>query len=211
MSGYRVPSGYGEAELIEKRSRFIGHVWPVESEEEAVYNIKKMREKHWDAAHNVYAYILREGGIMRYSDDGEPQGSSGMPALNVFRASEIFNVCCVITRYFGGVLLGTGGLARAYSQSASLALGAAGISIMRLWRRFIITCDYSKYERIKGVLQSFGGIADNTDYGIDVTLTAIVDDEDSDDFIAQIVDSTAGAVVPVAAGAEHRPIEIEQP
>ena len=110
---YLTPAAYGEAELIEKRSRFIGRVWPVESEAEALEHLKEIRARHWDATHNVYAYILREGGTMRYSDDGEPQGTSGMPTLTVFRAKEIQNVLCVVTRYFGGILLGTGGLVRA--------------------------------------------------------------------------------------------------
>ena len=118
---YLTPAAFGEAEFTEKRSRFIGRVWPVETEAEALEHLKRMREQHWDATHNVYAYVLREGGIMRYSDDGEPQGTSGMPVLNVFRSREIVNVCCVVTRYFGGILLGTGGLVRAYSRSAKLA------------------------------------------------------------------------------------------
>ena len=127
MTTYLVPAGFGEAEYIEKRSRFIGRVWPVADEAQALEHLREIREQHWDAKHNVYAYIIREGGIMRYSDDGEPGGTSGMPTLNVFRSEEIQNVCCVITRYFGGVLLGSGGLVRAYSNTAKMALDAAGI------------------------------------------------------------------------------------
>ncbi len=208
MSGYHVPFGYGEAELIEKRSRFIGRVWPVDNEDEALQYIKKMREKHWDAAHNVYCYIIRDGGIMRFSDDGEPQGTSGMPVLDLFRSEELFNFCCVITRYFGGVLLGKGGLVRAYTQSAALALNAAGISVIRLWRRLVITCDYSKFERVMSILHSCGGIVESTDYGTAVTLTTFIDDEEAEAFSAQLIDLTAGTVVPLAAGEKYMPIKI---
>ena len=154
MESFLVPAGCGEAELVEKRSRFIGRVWPVENEAEAVARIKEMREKHWDATHNVYAYIIRENGIMRYSDDGEPGGTSGMPTLNVFRAEKINNVCCVITRYFGGILLGAGGLVRAYSAAAKLALDAAGVSRMDMWDELLISCSYAQYERVRRLLES---------------------------------------------------------
>lgn len=111
--------------MIEKKSRFTGRIWPVETEEEALAHIKKTRDEFWDATHNVYAYIIK-GGATRYSDDGEPGGTAGMPVLNVLRQAEISNVCCVVTRYFGGTLLGAGGLVRAYGRAAKLALDAAG-------------------------------------------------------------------------------------
>ena len=112
MEEYFVPAGDGTAEFVEKRSRFIGRIWNTETEEEALACIRAMREQHWDARHNVYAYLIR-GGAMRYSDDGEPQGTAGMPVLEVLRGAELYNVCCVVTRYFGGILLGAGGLVRA--------------------------------------------------------------------------------------------------
>ena len=153
MTSYLVPAGCGEAEYVEKRSRFIARVWPVESEAEAVAHIEAMRKQHYDARHNVYAYIVRDGGIMRYSDDGEPQGTSGQPTLNVFRSQEITNFCCVVTRYFGGILLGTGGLVRAYSTAAKEALENAGISRMALWKSIELGCSYSQFERIKRLLE----------------------------------------------------------
>ena len=111
---YFVPfSDYAEDSFVEKRSKFTGRLWRVETAEEAVAKIKEMRETYWDATHNCYAYILREGNIMRYSDDGEPQGTAGMPMLEVLRHEGLVNVCCVVPRYFGGILLGTGGLVRA--------------------------------------------------------------------------------------------------
>ncbi len=172
---YLVPSGFGEAEFTEKHSRFIGRIWPAVNEEEALAHIKKTRDTHWDATHNVYAYIIRDGSAMRYSDDGEPQGTSGQPALNVLRSAGVFNVCCVITRYFGGTLLGTGGLVRAYSRAAELALEAAGTSLVRLWERVSIAIPYPLYERVKKELAQLGAVIENTDFGTGVEVEALID------------------------------------
>jgi uncharacterized YigZ family protein len=200
MAEYRVPSGYGEAEYVEKRSRFIGRVWRIETEEEATARIREMREKHWDASHNVYGYIVRDGGLMRYSDDGEPQGTSGMPTLNVFRAEEISNVCCVITRYFGGVLLGAGGLVRAYSKTAKLALDAAGVSVMRRWKEFLVSCGYAQYERVRAELETYGAVIRSTDFAADVLIEAMVPEAAADAFVVRVTDLTAGAVTPEPGG-----------
>ena len=124
MNEYFVPASDASAEFIERKSRFIGTIWKVETEEEALAHIKEMNEKHRDATHNVYAYIIKENNIMRYSDNGEPQGTAGMPTLEVLRREGITNVLCVVTRYFGGILLGAGGLVRAYAHSAKIALTA---------------------------------------------------------------------------------------
>ncbi len=200
---YLVPSAYGVAELVEKRSRFIGRVWPVETEEEAQAKITETREKHWDATHNVYAYILREGSVTRFSDDGEPHGTSGMPTLEVFRSGGIFNVCCVVTRYFGGVLLGTGGLARAYSAAAKMALDAAGISAVRLWRRISFTCPYNLYERIRIELENSGGFAESTDYGENVGMHVLLSEEMADVFLERLSEVSAGSVKGYSAGSEY--------
>lgn len=109
MKEYLVPTGDGEAQFIERRSRFIGHIFLTETEEEALARLKQMREQYWDATHNVYAYIIRDGAT-RFSDDGEPGGTAGMPVLQVLQREELYNVTCVVTRYFGGILLGAGGL-----------------------------------------------------------------------------------------------------
>lgn len=194
MTVFRVPSGYGEDELIEKKSRFIGRVWRTDTEEEAIARIKEMREKHWDATHNVYAYIIRDTGTMRYSDDGEPQGTSGMPTLNVFRSEEIFNVCCVVTRYFGGTLLGAGGLVRAYSKAAKMALDAAGISEMRMWTTMMIPCAYPMFERFKREIDAFGGLIEDIEYGSEIVITASFPSEKKDDFFLRLTELTAGGV-----------------
>ena len=119
MESYLVPAGEGEAEYVEKRSRFIGHMWRVESEEEARARIEETRKRRYDARHNCWCYIIREGGVLRYSDDGEPQGTAGQPMLNVFQREDVVNVCCVVTRYFGGILLGAGGLTEPTAERLS--------------------------------------------------------------------------------------------
>jgi len=167
-----------------------------------------MREQHWDATHNVYAYCIREGNLMRYSDDGEPQGTSGMPTLRVFTGQAVTNVCCVVTRYFGGVLLGTGGLARAYSHTAALALEAAGISLMQLWKRVLFACSYSQFESVRGELAACGGVAEETDYGADVLITALVPADACDTFCARLLDRTAGTVAGEIVGETFRAIPL---
>ena len=206
---YLVPAGYGEAELVEKRSRFIGRVWPVENEQEAVARVREMREKHWDATHNVYAYILREGSIMRYSDDGEPGGTSGMPTLNVFRAGDIKNVCCVVTRYFGGILLGAGGLVHAYSNTAKLALDAAGISRMDLWDELLISCNYSQYERVRRMLEAQDAILSGTDFGADVVIEALLSRERTGEFRDALREATAATALCEVTGTQRRAVRIK--
>lgn len=208
MTTYLVPFGYGEAEFIEKRSRFIGRVWPVSGEAEALARVNETRSKHRDATHNVYAYIIRENAVMRYSDDGEPGGTSGIPTLNVFRNEEIFNVCCVITRYFGGVLLGAGGLARAYSNTAKLALDAAGISMMARWRQLLISCSYGRYAPVKRLLEDFDAVVETADFGADVVIEALLREDRADEFTAKLMDITAGTAVIEQAGECFRGVRI---
>lgn len=208
MSGYLVPAGYGEAEFIEKRSRFIGRVWPVADEAEAIAHIKAMREQHWDATHNVYAYIVRENGIMRFSDDGEPSGTSGMPTLNVFRSGEIQNVCCVVTRYFGGILLGAGGLVRAYSNTAKLALDAAGVSLMTRWDNVLLSCSYAQYERILRLLESYEAVIEQTDFAADIMLEVLIRSDRYEAFSLQLTDLTAGTVLCEAVDSCFRGVRI---
>ena len=136
MTGYLTAAGYGEAEYEDKHSRFIGHVAPVGSEAEARALIESIRRRYPDATHHVYAYRLREGAVLRWSDDGEPGGTSGQPTLAVLQGAELWDVCCVTVRYFGGVLLGSGGLVRAYSAAARMAVAQAGTARMCLWRRW---------------------------------------------------------------------------
>ena len=207
---YLTPAAYGEAEFIEKRSRFIGRVWPVESEAEALEHLKEIRAKHWDATHNVYAYILREGGTMRYSDDGEPQGTSGMPTLTVFRGKEIQNVLCIVTRYFGGILLGTGGLVRAYSQTAKLALAEAGIARVREWEVLLIAAPYGMYEKIRRELELAGAVVTGTDFGADVSLEALLEKGKSEALIRRLQELSSGAVEALILGSKFRAVRLEQ-
>lgn len=208
MTTYLVPAGYGEAEYIEKRSRFISRVWPVEDESEAVAHIESMRKQHYDATHNVYAYIIRENGIMRYSDDGEPSGTSGQPTLNVFRSEGIQNVCCVVTRYFGGTLLGAGGLVRAYSAAAKQALDAAGVSQMAQWRNASIICGYSQFERVKRLLEDYEAVIEDTSFAADVAFQALLRDDRADGFSSALRDVTAGSVNCVFNGGCFRGVRI---
>lgn len=204
MEEYLVPSGEGIDEHTEKRSRFIGHIWRTDTEEEALAAIRATREKLWDARHHVYAYIIR-GGAMRYSDDGEPQGTGGMPVLDVLRRQGLNNVCCVVTRYFGGILLGTGGLVRAYSKGAAIAVQAAGISIMRLWQQIAIPCPYSLFERVKLEIAAYEGEIVTIDYGAEVDILTRIPLGKKDDFIARLIDLSNGRLTPIEGETEYLP------
>ncbi|WP_283673445.1 YigZ family protein [Butyricicoccus sp. Marseille-Q5471] len=192
---YFVPfDAYGEDRFEEKRSKFTSRLWRVETPDEAVAKIKEMRETHWDAAHNCWAYILREGNIMRYSDDGEPQGTAGMPILDVLRHENLVNVCCVVTRYFGGILLGTGGLVRAYTQGAQIAVQAAGVMQMSMFSVVLIACPYNLYEIVQHLLPDFDCAVEETDYGADVTLTCSLPAGGEEALNRALADTTAGQV-----------------
>jgi len=208
MTDVLVPTRDAEVEFVEKRSRFIGRVWRVETEQEALDHIRAMREQHWDATHNVYCYIVREQGIMRYSDDGEPGGTAGMPALEVFRREGITNFCCVITRYFGGVLLGAGGLVRAYANSAKLALDAAGVSEMCRWVRVRTVCDYGLFERVKKTAEVCGGTVGDCDFADRVTVNVLLPEGETESFSEKIRELSSGAVTPETLGEEFLPVPI---
>lgn len=151
MDSYLTVAGSGESVFEEKRSKFLTHVIPVTTAEEAVAFIDAQKSQYWDARHNVYAYRLRDGS-QRFSDDGEPQGTAGMPTLDVLQKSGVTDVCLVTTRYFGGILLGAGGLVRAYSHSATLGLQAAGVVTMMPCKTAVFQCDYSFYGRVPSLL-----------------------------------------------------------
>ena len=192
MTEYYIPTEAAEAELVEKRSRFIGQVRPVETEEEARAFVEQVKKKHYDARHNCWCYRLRDGGVERYSDDGEPQGTAGQPMLNVFQREEVTNVVCVVTRYFGGVLLGAGGLVRAYTQSAKDALDAAGISVVRRWVEAAVPCPYSFFDRVKLEVEAHGGVLGETEYAADVTVHALLPEGQVEVFSARMTELTAG-------------------
>ena len=208
MTTYLVPAGYGGDELTEKRSRFIGQVWPVESEAEARARIEETRKQYHDARHTCWCYILREGGLLRYSDDGEPQGTAGQPMLNVFQREGVENVCCTVTRYFGGILLGAGGLVRAYSAAAKLALDAAGIQRMAAWTSLLIGCSYAQYEQVKRLLDAREAVVEHTDFGADVVIEALVRADRTADCTAQLTELTAGTASVEIAGETFRGVRI---
>ena len=205
MESYLVPFGPGEAEFVEKRSRFIGQVWPVDSEEEARRWIEETRRRHHDARHNCWCYVLRDGNVLRYSDDGEPQGTAGQPMLNVFVKEGVTNVCCVVTRYFGGILLGAGGLTRAYGGTAKLALDTAGVSRMRLWSTLAVPCSYSLYERMRLLTEQSGGVIADTDFGTDVVLSVLMPSELVERFRANVTELSAGGVEVLVEEEAFRP------
>ena len=210
MTEYYIPSGAGEAELTEKRSRFLGHVRPAETEDEARAFIAEMKKKYYDARHNCWCYLIR-GGPERYSDDGEPQGSAGIPMLEVFRREGVTNAVCVVTRYFGGVLLGTGGLLRAYTQSAKDALDAAGVSVVRRWLEANVPTPYAMLERLKAETAAFGGSVAGLDYGAEVTLRVLLPEERAEAFCARIFDLSAGKIKVQITGESLCPAPMGKP
>lgn len=199
MTEYLVPSHASEAEFTEKRSTFIGRVWPVESEEEARLRIDETKKKHHDARHNCWCYLIKDGPV-RYSDDGEPQGTAGQPMLGVFQKEGVTNVCCVVTRYFGGVLLGAGGLVRAYTQSAKNALDAAGISAVRRWVELAVECPYSFLERVKLACAAQGGVVGEIEYAAGVTVHALLPEGGAEGFRARMTELSAGSFSAVELG-----------
>ena len=185
---------FAEDSFVEKRSKFYGRLWHVESADEAVARIKECREKYWDATHNCYAYILREGNTMRYSDDGEPGGTAGMPMLEVLRHEGLVDVCCVVTRYFGGILLGTGGLVRAYTEGAKIAVAAAGVQRMSLYSVLLIACGYNQLGAVQQLLPRYDCRIEATDYGADVTLTVTQPAGHLDELNLALAEISAGTI-----------------
>ena len=209
MEEYLVPTGYGEDEFIEKKSRFIGRVWPVETEEEALAKIAEMKKQHYDATHNCWAYVLKSGA-MRFSDDGEPGGTAGNPMMQVLQKENIFNVVCVVTRYFGGTLLGAGGLVRAYTKGAKIAIDAAGKSMKRVWSVLYIPCPYTFYERVKLETEAFGGVIRDTQFGAEVELEILVAQPQAQAFLDKILDMTSGTVEGMETAQEYRAFPVEE-
>lgn len=207
MEEYLVPTGFGEDEFIEKKSRFIGRAWPVETEEEALSRIQQMKKQHYDATHNCWAYIIH-GGAVRFSDDGEPGGTAGMPMLQVLQREGLRNIVCVVTRYFGGILLGAGGLVRAYTKGAKIAVDAAGKSIKRVWTVLYVPCPYSFYERVKLEIDAFGGILRSTEFGAEVDMEILFPEASAQPFLSRLTDLTSGTVEGMEIGQEYRAIPV---
>ena len=186
---YTTVKSQAEAEIVEKRSRFIATVKPVQTEEEALEFLNMLKQKYWNATHNVYAYIIEENSIMRYSDDGEPGGTAGLPVLDMLKKSGLTNLIVVVTRYFGGVLLGTGGLVHAYSKSAKAGVDAAGILDMVLCREIKIECEYTNLGKLQNELSKWENvIKEEPEYSDKVIMPVYVPVSKAENFSSAIVD-----------------------
>lgn len=192
MQEYKTVEKEASDFFIEKKSKFIGYAKPVKTQEEAVEFISGIKSKHWDATHNVYAYVLRENNIQRYSDDGEPSGTAGVPVLDVMLKESLVDVCVVATRYFGGTLLGAGGLVRAYSHTSKIALEAAGIITMAQCSVMSAEVDYSFYDRLNILLSDFSAVILNTSFSDKVCVEFSVKENIVDLLNAKLIDVSNG-------------------
>ncbi len=191
---YRTIEKAVTATLIEKKSEFIAHLFPVQTSEEAIACIEAVKKENRKARHNVYAYIVRDQNTSRYSDDGEPQGTAGMPVLDALMKNNLTDICCVVTRYFGGILLGGGGLVRAYSGSTSMAVQAAKIMVMRQCRPVKLTMDYSLYGKVSYVLPQYSVLQQDSDFGNNVSLSLLVQEELTEKLCGDLIDLTNGQI-----------------
>jgi len=200
LEPYKVPLHEAGSEFTEKKSRFISSIAPVSNEEEARSFLESVRTKHRDANHNVYAYRIKENNISRFSDDGEPSGTAGMPLFEAFLKQEVYDFCCVATRYFGGILLGAGGLVRAYARCGAIALEASGVGFMRELTLCETTLPYSLFDVVKRLLLACGAGITNEDFGAAVTLSFSLPSEDLPELQKKVTELTAGSVRIDAAG-----------
>lgn len=191
---YKTIAARCEARFVEKKSEFIGYLAPVASEEQAVAFINEIRAMHRKATHNCYAYILRENAIARHSDDGEPSGTAGVPIYEVLRKEELCDVACVVTRYFGGIMLGAGGLVRAYTRGAKDAVSAAAIKVMAMAAQVDIKVDYSLYGRLPQIFAKFDTHIESEEFADDVRITAFVREELSQKLTEKLVGSCNGKI-----------------
>lgn len=178
--------------FVEKKSKFIGYAKPVSTQDEAVEFINSIKSKHWDATHNVYAYVLRENNTQRYSDDGEPSGTAGVPVLDVILKENVTDVCVVATRYFGGTLLGAGGLVRAYSHTSKIALDAAHIITMANCQIYSVIVDYSFYDRLNVLLSEFGANVIKSDFSASVSVEFSIKEDISELLKDKLTDISNG-------------------
>lgn len=208
-SDYKTVQFEAKGEFVEKRSRFIGYCKPVKTEQEAVEFINSKRTEHWDATRNVYAYSLREGNIKRYSDDGEPSGTAGMPTLDVILKNVIYDVCIVVTRYFGGVLLGTGGLVRAYSQGAKVALEAGNVVLMQSCAVCNTKCSYNQYGKVSSLIMELGAVVEDTVYESDVSIKFHIKPDILPLLNKKLADATSGEVQAISDSEEYFAVKTE--
>ena len=206
---YRTVRDLGRAEFVEKKSRFIGTCRPVKTEEEALAFIAQVKSQYWDASHNVYAYILRDSGVQRFSDDGEPQGTAGIPVIETRKNAGLVAVAWVATRYFGRLLLGGGGLIRAYSHTATIGLQAAGKIVMRECLLLELPCDYGFYGKAAGLIPECGGVVDDTQFLENVTLSFHLDPADLPALSKKLADQSSGRFSLVEKGRAFYPFDLE--
>ena len=195
MQEYKTVEKEASDFFIEKKSKFIGYAKPIKTQEDALEFISEIKSKHWDATHNVYAYVLRENNIQRYSDDGEPSGTAGVPVLDVMLKESLVDVCVVATRYFGGTLLGAGGLVRAYSHTSKIALDAAGIITMAQCSIMSAEVDYSFYDRLNILLSDFSAVILNTSFSDKVCVEFSVKENIVDLLNAKLIDVSNGKYI----------------
>ena len=203
MEEFLTVAGQAASEFTEKKSRFVSDIFPVQTEEDVKASLELVRKKYHDARHHCWCYRLKSGAV-RYSDDGEPQGTAGQPMLAVFEREKIFDVLCVVTRYFGGILLGAGGLTRAYARGAKDALTAAGIAVMRVWDSVEISCPYALLEQIKLRLAAQGAVIEDIQYGADITIRALLPQSATAPVRDAIRELSAGRVVPKVTAQIYR-------
>lgn len=204
LKPYKTPAQGSETEYVVNRSRFIGRCFPVETEEEALEKLEGIRKLHYDATHNCYAYSILDG-TRRFSDDGEPGGTAGMPIMDTLIRSATENALIVVTRYFGGILLGSGGLVRAYSRSASDALSAAGVVEMTPCALMEFTLDYTRYGAIEGFVRANSTVR-NVEFTDSIRFTCLVESGRADAFIADVVERTDGRSRPNIVGEDYLPV-----
>lgn len=209
-NNYKTVSHEAQTLLVREKSKFITHVMPVDNEAAAIEYLNKIRSQYPDARHNVYAYVIDENNIFRYSDDAEPSGTAGMPVLDAIRKRDIVDVIVVVTRYFGGVLLGTGGLVHAYGTSASQGLEEAGIVIRRLCDVISIKIDYTLVGKIQYMISSLGYTLENTVYDNDVTFVISCPIEETQTVIDKITDVTNARAVCAVTGQKYCDKEAEE-
>lgn len=207
---YKTVSQTGESEIIEKKSRFLGIAKPVSTETEAIEFLNGIRKKYADATHNVYAYMVSENNVQRYSDDGEPSGTAGMPVLDSIRKRGLTDTAVVVTRYFGGTLLGTGGLVHAYGKCASAAIDAAAPVICRLCNIYEVSCDYSASGKITHVLEGGEFVIRNTVYTEVVRFTVCVKQGADDKFIKTVTEASNGRAKITVTSNEYVSIPVER-
>lgn len=204
IRAYKTVAGEGNCEVVIQKSRFIGHCYPFERQEDAEAKLAELRKTYWDASHNCYAYCIgQKGDIARFSDDGEPGGTAGRPIMEVIKAQDLVNILLVVTRYFGGTLLGVGGLVRAYSRTASDAVQAAGAIVMLPTDHYLLNLSYPQWNRLQQPLEKAGYRLDDVVYGENVELHLAVKQEDAAEFLHFISERGEGQIAPEWAGTDH--------